>query len=85
LTSEDIESAFWIETDEAALEKSTIELVIQINGKLRARLTVPVGLDDASAQSAATEHETIKRLLEDMNLRRVIHVPDKLINFVVSQ
>ena len=85
LTSEDIESAFWIETDEAALEKSTIELVIQINGKLRARLTVPAGLDDASAQSAATEHETIKRLLEGMNLRRVIHVPDKLINFVVSQ
>jgi leucyl-tRNA synthetase len=85
LTSEDIESARWLDTDEAALEKLTIELVVQINGKLRARLTVPAGLDDASAQSAAKEHETIKRLLDGMNLRKVIHVPDKLINFVVSQ
>jgi leucyl-tRNA synthetase len=67
------------------MQKSTIELVIQVNGKLRARLAVPAGLDDAAAQSAAQEHETVVRLLEGMNVRRVIHVPDKLINFVVSQ
>jgi leucyl-tRNA synthetase len=85
LTSQEIESANWIETDEAALEKSTIELVVQVNGKLRARLAVPAGLDGASVQSAAEQHETIARLLEGLELRKVIHVPDKLINFVVSQ
>jgi leucyl-tRNA synthetase len=85
LTSQEIESANWIETDEGALEKSTIELVVQVNGKLRARLAVPAGLDGASVQSAAEQHETIARLLEGLELRKVIHVPDKLINFVVSQ
>ncbi|MBT3425195.1 MAG: leucine--tRNA ligase [Gammaproteobacteria bacterium] len=85
LTSQQIESADWIETDEGALEKSTIELVVQVNGKLRARLAVPAGLDGASAQSAAEQHETIAKLLEGVDIRKVIHVPDKLINFVVSQ
>ena len=85
LTSQGIESAKWIETDEGALEKSTIELVIQVNGKLRARLAVPAGLNAASAQSAAEQHETIARLLDGLERRKVIHVPDKLINFVVVQ
>jgi len=76
-------SAAWPKVDEAALQRSEMELVVQVNGKLRSKITVSVDADNAAVESAALADETVQRFLEGKPVRKVIVVPKKLVNVVV--
>ena len=74
----------WPEADEALLTEDTVMLVVQVNGKLRARVHLPRDADRDSALAAAREDANVAAHLEGATLRRVIHVPNKLLNLVVQ-
>ena len=57
---------------------------MQLNGKVRARLTVPSGLDEAATEAAARADERVAALLDGKTVRKVAPVPGRLVNFVVS-
>ena len=73
----------WPQPDPAALEKDSQALVVQVNGKLRAHISMPVDADEAAVRAAALAHEHVRRFLEGKPVRRVIVVPGKLVNVVV--
>jgi leucyl-tRNA synthetase len=73
----------WPQPDPAALVQRTVELIVQVNGRLRGRVTVPAGADEATARAAALEDADVRRFVGAAPPRRVIHVPGKLLNFVV--
>ena len=60
-------------------------MVVQINGKLRARITVETTADNTAIQTLAVENEKIKPYLENKAIKKVIVVPNKLINIVVGE
>ena len=75
--------ASWPELDEAAAAEREVTLVVQVAGRVRDRLRVPAGLDEASATERALASETARRALGDgVRPGRVIYVQDKLINLV---
>jgi leucyl-tRNA synthetase len=74
----------WIEFDPAALAVDRIELVVQINGKIRARLDVAPDIDEAAALAAAHDDPNVRAHLEGKTIRKQIFVPGKLLNFVVG-
>ena len=76
--------ARWPEVDPDALTRDTVELVVQVNGKVRARLSLAAGLDQESAVAAAMADVNVERFVADKQLRKAIHIPDKLINLVVN-
>ena len=73
----------WPEVDAAALVQDTVELVVQVNGKLRGRIQVPAGADEALVREAALADEQVTRFVAGQPIRKVIVVPGKLINIVV--
>ena len=74
----------WPQFDESALQQSTIEMVVQVNGKVRARLAVDANADKDSVEKIALADENVQRFIEDKTVRKVIVVPGKLINIVVG-
>jgi leucyl-tRNA synthetase len=74
----------WPAFDPALLVESIIEIPVQTNGKLRDVIKVPADADNAAIQSAALASEKIKPLLEGKTIKKVIVVPKKLVNIVVS-
>jgi leucyl-tRNA synthetase len=78
----DILNVQWPEVDPAALEQSEIELMIQVNGKLRGSVKVPKDADKASIEAAALAEESVQKFIEGTP-KKVIVVPGKLINIVV--
>ena len=79
-----IVDAPWPQPDAAALARDSIEIVVQVNGKLRARIGVPAGSDVAAMEAAARADDNVRRFLEGVTVRKVIVVADKLVNIVVS-
>jgi leucyl-tRNA synthetase len=73
----------WPTPDSSALVQDAIEVVIQVNGKLRGRITVPTSADDAAVQAAAMADANVQRWIEGKPVRKVIVVPGKLVNIVV--
>jgi leucyl-tRNA synthetase len=73
----------WPEADPAALRQSTVEVVVQVNGKLRARLALPAGAARELAIEAALAEPAVQRFVAGKSVRKAIHVPDKLLNLVV--
>ena len=78
----DILEAGWPEPVEAALAQDEIELVLQVNGKLRGKLRAPAAADKAALEALALGHEATVRLLEGRPPKKVIVVPGKLVNVV---
>jgi leucyl-tRNA synthetase len=74
----------WPLFDPQALIENEIELVVQVNGKLRDRIRVAVDADEASALATAMESEKIKEHTADKTMRKVIYVKGRLLNLVVS-
>jgi len=58
--------------------------VVQVNGRVRSRLTVPASIGEAELQQMAIAHERIQEWLAGKTIRRVVVVPQKLINIVVG-
>ena len=73
----------WPAVDESALTVDTVQIVVQVNGKLRARLEVAAGLDEAAVKTAALAEDNVQRFIGDQSIRKVIYVPGKLVNVVV--
>jgi len=78
----DLLDAPWPQVDEAALAVDEIEFMLQVNGKLRGTLTVPAQADKAAIEQAAVQHEATLRFLQGRVPKRVIVVPNKLVNVV---
>jgi leucyl-tRNA synthetase len=75
--------AAWPQLDETALVQDSIEMVIQVNGKLRAKIQVSADADKASCESIAVDNEQVKKFIGDQSIRKVIVVPKKLVNIVI--
>ena len=73
----------WPEVDSSALEQDTIELVIQVNGKLRSKISVSVTASSDDIQAMALNDEQALRFIDGKPIRKVIVVPKKLVNIVV--
>jgi leucyl-tRNA synthetase len=73
----------WPEPDAQALQRATVELIVQVNGKLRGRLQLPAGSERERAIEAALADPVVKRFIDGKAVRKAIHVPDKLVNLVV--
>ncbi|WP_027962069.1 leucine--tRNA ligase [Halomonas halodenitrificans] len=82
--AEPVIDARWPALDESALTRDTIELVVQVNGKLRSRIEIPADADKATAEAAAFASENVQRHTDGKTVRKVIVVPGKLVNIVVG-
>jgi len=73
----------WPEVDITALELDSLELVIQVNGKLRSKISVSTTASKDEVEAMALADENVKRFIEDKPVKKVIVVPKKLVNIVV--
>ena len=80
---EAVVSASWPQVDATALEQDTLELVLQVNGKLRSKMSVSVNASKEEIEAMALNDEQVKRFIEDKPIKKVIVVPKKLVNIVV--
>ena len=76
--------ATWPAVDQAALVRDSIELVVQVNGKVRARLEMPVDVDQETAQATALAEPNVAKFIEGKTLRKTILVPGRLLNLVAN-
>jgi leucyl-tRNA synthetase len=74
----------WPAVDEGALVKSNIDMMIQVNGKLRSKITIDANMDRDTIQQLALADEKVQGFITDMAVRKIIVVPNKLVNIVVS-
>ncbi|HPU54136.1 MAG TPA: class I tRNA ligase family protein, partial [Burkholderiaceae bacterium] len=79
----DLLDAPWPTVDAAALVQDTLELVLQINGKVRGAISVPASADRAAIEAAALASEPFERLSEGRAAKKVVVVPGRLVNVVV--
>ena len=84
LCGEDIILARWPLVDTAALSRDELEIVVQVNGKVRAKLSVAVDADKETLEAAALAEENVIRFIEEKTVRKVIVVPGKLVNVVAN-
>ena len=74
----------WPKADELALRESSVEVAVQVNGKIRARVQVKAGADEAAHEAAARQDPAVKQHLEGKTLVKAVIVPGRLINMVVK-
>lgn len=73
----------WPEVDEDAAQEDQITLVVQVNGKVRDRISLPAGIDDEASKAAALAAPGVQKYLDEKDPKQVILVPGKLVNIVV--
>ncbi|WP_295879992.1 leucine--tRNA ligase [uncultured Thiohalocapsa sp.] len=81
---EDVLSAGWPEVDADALAQDSIQYVVQVNGKVRGKVQVPADAARAAIEAAALADDNVKRFTEGVTVRKVIVVPNKLVNVVAK-
>ncbi len=84
LVGGNILQAAWPSVDESALNRDELEIVVQVNGKVRAKVTVPADADKAAVEAAALAHDNVQKFIADATVRKVIVVPGKLVNVVAN-
>lgn len=77
-------SVRWPGYDEKALVEDTKTIIVQVNGKLKERLSMPAGLSKTELENAVKSNENVIALISDLNIVKTITVPDKLVNFVAK-
>ena len=82
--TESISLADWPQYDEAELVENEIEVIFQVNGKLKGKVVVPADLSKEELEKTALETEQIKNAIEGKTVRKVIVVPNKLVNIVAN-
>ncbi|RMJ04024.1 Leucine--tRNA ligase [Marinobacter litoralis] len=82
--SETVVDASWPVADESAMVRSEIEVVLQVNGKVRAKQSVPADISKDDLEKLALENENVQRFTEGKTVRKVIVVPGKLVNVVAN-
>lgn len=73
----------WPQVDEAALVRESIEMVIQVNGKLRGKMQISADTDKAGCEAMAIKNEKVQRYIKDRPVKKIIVVPKKLVNIVI--
>ena len=76
--------AEWPNHDESLLISDKVTLVVQINGKKRAEMEFAKGADRQAVEQACLQHENVIRSLDGLSVRKVIVVPDRLVNIVAG-
>ncbi len=76
--------ANWPAYDEAKVRDEVVSVAVQVNGKLRGTISLAPGTDQAEAEALARAEENVARHLDNAEVRRVIYVPNRLLNFVVG-
>jgi leucyl-tRNA synthetase len=80
----DVLDAPWPAVDEAALARDTIEMVVQVNGKVRAKMQVPAEAGREDIENLAQAQDNVQRFIDGATVRKVIVVPGKLVNIVAN-
>ncbi len=83
-SDQSLEESGWISVDESALVTDEITYVVQVNGKLRAKLDVAASASNDDIETLAMADENVQRFLEGVTVRKVIVVPKKLVNIVAN-
>jgi leucyl-tRNA synthetase len=73
----------WPTFDASALEQDMVEIIVQVNGKLRGRITVATDADKDSISAMALADKNVQRFVADKEVRKTIVVPGRLVNVVV--
>ena len=81
---EAVVNVLWPQIDETALVQDKIELMVQVNGKLRSKIMVNADTDKATIEGLATTDEHVQKFIVDKEIRKIIVVPGRLINIVVA-
>ena len=76
--------AQWPEYDPEKIIEDFVQIAVQVNGKLRGQVRMPDGADADAVREAARGNQNVARFLDGKTVRKVIHVPNKLINLVAS-
>ena len=77
-----LHDAGWPSVDESALVQDEITIVVQVNGKVRARIDIPADAGKEQVEEIALANENVQRFIQDAVVRKVIYVPGKLLNIV---
>ena len=77
-------TASWPTLDESALVRSSIEIVVQVNGKVRSKLDAPIDAPQKTLEEMALAQDNVQRFLDGITVRKVIVVPNKLVNIVAN-
>jgi leucyl-tRNA synthetase len=80
---ESVFAARWPAFDAELARAPEVELVVQVNGKVRARITVPAGTREAEVVARARAEPSVRKFLDGKEIRKVVFVPDRLVNLVV--
>lgn len=80
----DIEQAQWLAVDEDALEKTVVDVAVQVNGKLRGKVEVAPDAGQDEVVALARSLDNVEKFIVDKTIRKIIYVPNKILNFVVS-
>ena len=75
----------WPKVDELALLKTSSIIVIQVNGKVRGKIEVSVGSDDDTVKSQALEHGNVQKFIAGKQVKKIIIIPNKIVNIVISK
>lgn len=75
--------AKWPQVDESALKRDVVSIVVQVNGKVRANVDIPISATQALIESTALNHENIQRFIDGKPVKKIIVVGQKLVNIVV--
>lgn len=81
---ESLAYAPWPEADQEKLKIASVEVPIQVNGKVRAKIVMPVGIDNQHAQNLALNNERVAELLAGKEITKVVIIPGKMVNFVIK-
>ena len=79
-----VANAAWPELDESALVRSSVEMVVQVNGKVRAKIQVAADAPKDRVEAMALEDSNVQRFIEGVTVRKIIVVPGRLVNIVAN-
>ncbi|MDA8554215.1 leucine--tRNA ligase [Luminiphilus sp.] len=84
LTTTDFIESAWPVVDECALSREEFQVVVQVNGKVRGKIQVPATADNAEVEALAKANPNVQRFIQDATIKKVIVIPQKLVNIVAQ-
>jgi len=79
-----VANASWPQVDESALETDSMQLVVQVNGKVRGKIEVAIDTENHQIEQLALNEHNTQRFIKDLEVRKLIIVPGKLVNIVAN-
>ena len=75
----------WPEYDEALCEEATVQMGVQVNGKVRDEITLPKDADEATAREIALSSEKVQKFVDGKDIKKFVYVPGRIVNVVVGK